>query len=171
MNQDSETATLIHELDKLFARWMLFRAWRHAHSCGENKCSLDGFFILEALQLSPGLTTKGLTKVLGKHFSQVMDQLKLLEEKDLINVRRENGTRGAPIYLTESGQEQLIKIRHWHVGGTSDLMVDTFHHDLADLTEEEVARLRSATNLLLVRQEKMMEEEMLGPAPIICLFG
>lgn len=168
MNESPENAALVGALDTLFCRSMLFRAWRLAHSCGENKCSQDGLYILEALLLSPGLTTKGLVNILGKHFSQVMLVLKGLEEKGLVEVKRKEGKRGAPIFLTEHGEKQLAAIRSSYTSLTNHLMADSFVHGLERLTKEETAQLQTATDLLLERQRVTMEENMFQPAPIAC---
>jgi len=167
MNKNPENIELMRELDLLFSRWRLFLAWRNAHSDGDNECSLNDLYVLEALQLSPGLTTKGLVKMLNKHFSQIAVQLKGLEEKGLIEIKREEGKRSAPIFLTESGTKRLAGIRSKHAGLTSHMMIGGgFSHGLARLNEEETMQLRIATGLLLERQERVMNANMFQPASV-----
>lgn len=169
MNENPENIALIHELDLLFSRWMLFRACMNARSDGNQQYNLDQLFILEYLQLGPGLTLTGLHKLIGKAIPSVAGWLKELETDGLVIIRREESQRDAPIFLTEAGTERLAQIRSEHAGLTSHTMIGGgFSHGLTRLNEEETVQLRAAAGLILERQKRVMEANMFRPAPIAC---
>ncbi len=170
MNNPKNDDVLTMALDTLFSRWVLLSAWRKAYTCGIAKCSQEGLFVLEALQISPGLSTKGLVKVLGTNYTKMMLLMKTLESNGFIEIRREEGKRGTQVYLTELGVQHLPEFRSFHAGLTSHMMTGTFKSTFGQLTDEEVAQLLSATELLLNRQVKIIEESVFQPAPIISPF-
>ncbi|MDD5165589.1 MAG: hypothetical protein PHG25_03615 [Candidatus Pacebacteria bacterium] len=163
MNETPESSRTTLKLEELFSKLMLIREWRLNSIAHGSEYSETELFVMELIQLSPGISALGLSKILKKpetSLSQILERFEI----EMIIKQREKDKRPVSLYMTEHGARVLSVERTHHFGGTCHLLIHDSPFSGPSIAASDLPVVLEATKALLAQEEKIFKE-MLGKPP------
>ncbi len=99
----------LSRLVSISLRTRLFREWQKAHQLGDPPFSERELLTLEVVNDFKNITEKDIGRLFGLSPSSVNDLVSRLVEEKILT--KPEGTRGKPLSLTKTGQQQLSKMK------------------------------------------------------------